>query len=103
MGCRPNWKKHRIFDGTIKEIRKQLDISTIMQKLMFYDRAMNSLFDENELKLLSIQKKLNLEEIKREREKMMIVEELVQNVVDGESISELKKSQNNSHSIKTST
>ena len=41
---------------------------------MFYDRAMNSLFDDNQLKLLYVQKKMNLEEMKKEREKLMLAE-----------------------------
>jgi hypothetical protein len=38
-----------------------------MEKLTFYDRSLNALFDEEQLKLLYLQEKFNFQEVRNER------------------------------------
>jgi hypothetical protein len=51
----------------LEEIRYKLDIGQLMEKLTFYDRSLNVLFDESQLKLLYLQEKFNFQEVRNER------------------------------------
>ena len=45
VGFKPKWKKMIMYDDTIDEMRNQMDINTLLQKVAFYDKAIHALFD----------------------------------------------------------
>ncbi len=49
----------QVYEESMEEMRYKLDISQLMKKLNFYDRSINALFKENQLKLLHLQDKFN--------------------------------------------
>jgi hypothetical protein len=51
-----------------------------MEKLTFYDRSLNALFDENQLKLLYLQEKFNFQEVRNERNMLALREGIVANL-----------------------
>jgi predicted nucleic acid-binding protein len=57
----------KIYEESLEEIRYKLDIGQLMEKLTFYDRSLNVLFDESQLKLLYLQEKFNFQEVRDER------------------------------------
>lgn len=59
-----NWKRMQIYEESLEEMRYKLDISQLMEKITFYDRSINALFDENQLKLLYLQEKFNFQEVR---------------------------------------
>ena len=42
----------------------QLDVNLLLQKIVFYDKVVRVLFDEEQLKLLYLQEKFNIKEIR---------------------------------------
>jgi hypothetical protein len=54
----------KIYEESLEEMRYKLDISQLLEKLTFYDRSFNALFDENQLKLLYLQEKFNFQEVR---------------------------------------
>jgi hypothetical protein len=54
----------QIYEESLEEMRHKLDISHLMEKLTFYDRAIDTLFDENQLKLLYLQEKFNFQDVR---------------------------------------
>lgn len=61
------WRRMQIYDESLEEMSLKLDVSQLLEKMSFYDRSLNALFDENQLKLLYLQEKFNFEEIRQER------------------------------------
>ncbi len=61
-------------------MRCKLDISQLLEKLSFYDRSLNVLFDEDQLKLLYLQEKYNFEEIREERTMLGMRKDIVANL-----------------------
>jgi predicted nucleic acid-binding protein len=57
----------KIYEESLEEMRQKLDIGQLMEKLTFYDRSLNVLFDESQLKLLYLQEKFNFQEVRDER------------------------------------
>jgi hypothetical protein len=71
-----------IYEQSLEEMRHKLDISQVMEKLTFYDRSINSLFDESQLKLLYLQEKINFQEVRDERNMLRMREGIVSNLFD---------------------
>lgn len=46
LGCKLNWKRMIMYDDTLDEMRMQMDINTLFQKITFYDKAIRALFEE---------------------------------------------------------
>jgi hypothetical protein len=65
--CNIEWRRMKIYEESLEEIRYKLDIGQLMEKLTFYDRSLNVLFDESQLKLLYLQEKFNFQEVRDER------------------------------------
>lgn len=59
-----------MYDDTLSEMRNQMNINTLFQKVSFFDKAIHTLFDEEQLKLLYLQEKYNILDIKKDREMM---------------------------------
>lgn len=57
--CGCHWKRMDIYEDSLEEIKYKLDISQLLNKMAFYDRSFNVLFDEHQLKLLYLQDKFN--------------------------------------------
>lgn len=45
----------QIYEESLEEMRYKLDVSQLLEKISFYDRSLNVLFDEHQLKLLYLQ------------------------------------------------
>ena len=71
-----------IYEQSLEEMRYKLDISQVMEKLTFYDRSINALFDESQLKLLYLQEKINFQEVRDERNMLSMREGIVSNLSD---------------------
>ncbi len=71
-----------IYEQSLEEMRNKLDISQVMEKLTFYDRSINVLFDESQLKLLYLQEKINFQEVRDERNMLSMREGIVSNLFD---------------------
>jgi hypothetical protein len=71
-----------IYEQSLEEMRYKLDISQVMEKLTFYDRSINALFDESQLKLLYLQEKINFQEVRDERDMLSMREGIVSNLFD---------------------
>jgi hypothetical protein len=65
--CNIEWRRMKIYEESLEEMRHKLDIGQLMEKLTFYDRSLNVLFDESQLKLLYLQEKFNFQEVRDER------------------------------------
>lgn len=70
----------QIYEESLEEIRQKLDISQLMEKLTFYDRSLNVLFDESQLKLLYLQEKFNFQEVRDERNMLGLRNNIVANL-----------------------
>ena len=70
----------QIYEESLEEIRQKMDISQLMGKLTFYDRSLNVLFDESQLKLLYLQEKFNFQEVRDERNMLGLRNDIVANL-----------------------
>lgn len=52
---------------TINETQNQMNIDVILQRITFYERAFQCIFDPNQLTLLMLQQKVSIEELKAQR------------------------------------
>jgi hypothetical protein len=55
LGCSPNWKKIKKYDECRLEMKKQLDISYLLERVFFLERTINNLLEEHQLKGLYLQ------------------------------------------------
>ena len=53
--CNLKWRRMQIYEESLEEMRYKLDVSQLLEKISFYDRSLNVLFDEHQLKLLYLQ------------------------------------------------
>ncbi len=61
IGCKPEWKSCKEYDETNEEMAKQLDVLYLLKRVIFLERAVNSLLDEHQLKGIHLEEKLTLE------------------------------------------
>ena len=72
----------QVYEESMEEVRYKLDISQLMKKLNFYDRSINALFKENQLKLLYLQDKFNFQEVRDERKMLALREDINANLFE---------------------
>jgi len=65
----------RAINEKIEETQNQMNVDIILQKIAYYERAFQCLFDSNEITLLMLQEKLSISELKEQRAIMNIEDE----------------------------
>ena len=77
LGCSPNWKTYKIFDDCKEEMVRQLDVVYLIKRIMLLERAILTLLDEHQVKGLHLQRKLTLEEVKKNRKNFNMKRKLI--------------------------
>lgn len=77
----------KIVEDKIEETRNQMNIDLLLQKITYYERSFQCLFDEDQLLLLYLQEKISINELKKQRnlinmeyDKQKAIQELQSNV-----------------------
>ena len=63
----PDWPKTDTYNECCEEMSKQLDVTYIVKKLMFFDEALSKLLEKEDLKKLYMKGKPTIEEAKKKR------------------------------------
>lgn len=66
------WKNIEKVSDKLEESRNQLNIDILLQKISFFERGFQCLFDDDQIMLLYLQEKISLAELKKQRNLMEI-------------------------------
>lgn len=59
-GCKPKWDKTRTFMECSEEMINQLDVTYILQKLMFLESAVSKMIEPHELSAIQLRQKMSV-------------------------------------------
>lgn len=77
FGIDLSWKKMRKYHQSMVEIRKQLDIRLILNKVQFTERVVNVILDKHQIKGLHLQEYVTLDDAEKVREDFEFHDKLV--------------------------
>lgn len=77
LRCKPNWVFFSALYETMHEIRRMTDMCRMMQRFQYIDRVCKLLLDEDQRRLIHLQQKETIEEIRKERNHYKLYRKLV--------------------------